>query len=55
MYSAYTGQYVLSIVNGTSLRGMCEDENGHIYGYRTNRTAGTMFTYNGVGEKLNTK
>jgi hypothetical protein len=44
MYSALTGKYVLSIVNGTN-PSLTVDENGDIIGYYINSTAGTMTTY----------
>ncbi|MCW4047810.1 MAG: PQQ-like beta-propeller repeat protein [Candidatus Bathyarchaeota archaeon] len=44
MYSGLTGQYVLSIVNGTNPT-LTTDENGHIIGYYINSTAGTMRTF----------
>ncbi|MEM2969174.1 MAG: hypothetical protein QXJ76_07745, partial [Candidatus Bathyarchaeia archaeon] len=44
MYSAFTGKYVLSVVNGTSLT-LRADEHGHLIGYYINSTRGTMATY----------
>jgi hypothetical protein len=44
MYSAMTGQYVLSVVNGTSMS-IATDDNGNMIGYYLNSTAGTLTTY----------
>ena len=44
MYSAADGQYILSIVNGTSPR-FDVDANGNMIGYYINNTAGTERTY----------
>ena len=44
MYSATTGQYVLSVVNGTSPN-ITTDDNGNMIGYYINSTVGTMTTY----------
>jgi hypothetical protein len=44
MYSALTGEYVLSVVNGTSMT-ITTDENGNMIGYYLNSTVGTMNTY----------
>ena len=44
LYSAETGQYVLSIVNGSSLT-LKEDSQGDLIGYYLNSTVGTMRTY----------
>ncbi|MDD4326144.1 MAG: PQQ-binding-like beta-propeller repeat protein [Candidatus Bathyarchaeota archaeon] len=44
MYSAETGQYVLSIVNGASMS-IKEDAKGNLIGYYLNSTVGTMYTY----------
>jgi hypothetical protein len=48
MYSAFTGEYVLSIVNGTGLT-LREDENGNLIGYYINTTAGTERTFSSTG------
>ncbi|MDD1749988.1 MAG: PQQ-like beta-propeller repeat protein, partial [Methanothrix sp.] len=48
MYSAFTGQYVLSIVNGTGLT-LREDENGNLIGYYINNTAGKERTFSSTG------
>ncbi len=50
MYSAFTGNYVLSIVNGTSLT-LKTDDNGNLIGYYINSTVGTMNIYNQAGLK----
>ena len=44
MYSALTGKYVLSVVNGTNPT-ITTDENGNMIGYYINSTVGTMTTY----------
>ena len=46
MYSANTGQYVLSVVNGTNPN-LTSDDNGNMIGYYINSTTtvGTMTTY----------
>jgi hypothetical protein len=44
LYSAETGQYVLSIVNGSSMT-LKEDAQGDIIGYFLNSTVGTMRLY----------
>ena len=44
MYSAETGQYVLSIINGASMT-LKEDSFGNLIGYYINSTVGTMNTY----------
>ena len=46
MYSATTGKYVMSIVNGTSLSGLHADTSGNLIGYYTNSTVGTMTLWN---------
>ena len=48
MYSAFTGQYVLSIVNGSGLT-LREDENGNLIGYYINNTAGIERTFSSTG------
>jgi hypothetical protein len=45
MYSALTGEYVLSVVNGTSPDIITTDANGDMIGYYINSTVGTMTTY----------
>ena len=45
MYSAFTGEYVLSIVNGTSMIKQA-DSNGNLIGYYINSTVGSMTIYN---------
>ncbi|MGD6852841.1 MAG: hypothetical protein ACQCN6_12350 [Candidatus Bathyarchaeia archaeon] len=45
LYSGTTGQYVCSIVNGSSSFQLRTSENGHLLAYYLNRTAGTMNTY----------
>jgi len=47
MYSALTGKYVLSVVNGTNPR-FTVDEKGNMIGYYINSTVGTMPTYDTV-------
>lgn len=44
MYSGLTGQYVLSVVNGTGLT-LRADENGNLIGYYINSTAGPQTVY----------
>jgi hypothetical protein len=44
MFSGLTGEYVLSVVNGTSMT-ITTDENGNMIGYYLNSTVGTMNTY----------
>ena len=44
MYSAQTGQYVLSIVNGSSLT-IKADATGNLLGYYIDTTPGTKYTY----------
>ncbi len=41
MYDAFTGQYVMSIVNGTGLT-LTQDDQGDLIGYFVNSTRGTM-------------
>jgi len=48
MYDATTGQYVLSIVNGTGMS-LRPDENGNLIGYYINATAGTERIYPATG------
>lgn len=38
MFDAMTGSYVLSIVNGTSIQSLTEDDNGNLIGYYVNAT-----------------
>ncbi len=47
MYSALTGQYVESVVNGTNPT-FTTDENGNMIGYYINSTVGTMNTWGPV-------
>jgi hypothetical protein len=42
MFDAMTGKYILSIVNGSSMSALTEDEGGNLIGYYTNNTAGTQ-------------
>jgi len=42
MYDALTGQYICSVVNGTTPTYLGEDANGNIIGYIINDTAGTQ-------------
>ncbi len=42
MFDAMTGNYVLSIVNGTALSPLIEDDGGDLIGYYVNATAGTQ-------------
>ena len=44
MYSGLTGQYVLSVVNGTNPR-LKQDDYGHLIGYYINSTRGNMTIY----------
>ncbi len=46
IYSATTGKYVMSIVNGTNLSGLHADTSGHLIGYYINSTVGTMSLWN---------
>ena len=46
MFDAVTGQYILSIVNGSALNPLTEDDGGDLIGYFVNGTAGTQ-TING--------
>jgi outer membrane protein assembly factor BamB len=48
MYQGLTGQYMLSIVNGTNPNFM-EDENGNLIGYYVNVTAGTETVHPSAG------
>jgi hypothetical protein len=48
MYSAFTGEYVLSVVNGASMV-KSPDANGNLIGYYINSTVGTMNIYNPAG------
>ena len=48
MYDATTGQYVLSIVNGSALT-LRPDENGNLIGYFLNNTAGTEIVHPSPG------
>jgi len=52
LYSCTTGQYVMSIVNGTSLQGLHEDVNGNLLGYYINSTVGTMTFWNDAWYQL---
>jgi hypothetical protein len=54
MYQGLTGQYMLSIVNGTNPKWM-EDDNGNLIGYYVNVTAGTETVHPqpGVNEVVN--
>jgi hypothetical protein len=47
MYSALTGKYVLSVVNGTNPT-FTRDANGNMIGYYINSTVGTMYAYDSV-------
>jgi len=52
MYSGLTGQYVLSVVNGTTMT-LRPDENGNLIGYYINNTAGPQNVYSfGTGGGL---
>jgi hypothetical protein len=44
LYSGLTGQYVLSVVNGTNPT-LTEDDSGNLIGYYINSTRGTMTIY----------
>ena len=44
LYDGVTGQYVMSIVNGSSLN-LGQDDNGNLIGYFTNSTAGTQIVH----------
>ena len=45
MFDGMTGQYILSIVNGTGLSGLHEDDMGNLIGYYTNSSVGTMYLW----------
>ena len=49
MYNALNGQYILSVVNGSSLN-LRPDENGNLIGYFINNTAGTETVYPAPGQ-----
>ncbi|NLF89194.1 PQQ-binding-like beta-propeller repeat protein [Candidatus Bathyarchaeota archaeon] len=51
MYDATTGQYILSVVNGTALT-LRTDEMGHMIGYFINNTAGTEMTHPLPGQNV---
>jgi hypothetical protein len=42
MFDAVTGQYILSVVNGSSMNTLIEDNGGDLIGYYTNSTVGTQ-------------
>jgi hypothetical protein len=42
MFDAVTGQYILSVVNGSSMGNLLEDNGGDLIGYYTNATVGTQ-------------
>jgi len=44
LYDAVTGRYVMSVVNGTSMR-LGQDDNGNLIGYFINNTAGTQMVH----------
>jgi len=44
LYDGMTGKYVMSVVNGTSLR-LGQDEDGNLIGYFINNTAGTQIVH----------
>jgi len=44
LYDAFTGKYVMSVVNGTSMR-FGQDDNGNLIGYFLNNTAGTQMIH----------
>ena len=46
MYDAMSGQYILTIANGTTLSAMNPDANGNLIGYYENSTVGTMSIWN---------
>jgi len=46
MYDGLTGEYILTIVNGSGLSGLHTDNMGNLVGYYTNSTIGTMTTWN---------
>ena len=55
MYDAFTGHYLLSIVNGSALT-IGTDDQGDMIGYFINNTAGTQMVHPQAGHKrgLNT-
>ena len=52
MYDAYTGQYILSVVNGSSLT-LRTDTSGNMIGYFLNNTPGTEMTHPFPGQNVN--
>ena len=42
MFDAVTGQYILSVVNGTGMNTLIEDNGGNLVGYFVNSTVGTQ-------------
>jgi hypothetical protein len=46
MFDAMTGSYVLSIVNGTAIQSLTEDNNGNLIGYYVNSTNPNKPTFN---------
>jgi len=44
LYDCVTGKYVMSVVNGTSMR-LGQDDNGNLIGYFINNTAGTQMVH----------
>ncbi len=42
MFDAVTGQYILSVVNGSTMNTLIEDNGGDLIGYFVNSTAGTQ-------------
>jgi hypothetical protein len=46
LYDAMTGNWILNIVNGTSLSQIVEDESGSLLGYYTNNTDHTLVMWN---------
>jgi len=51
LYDGWNGQYVMSVVNGSSLR-IGQDDNGHMIGYLSNNTAGTQIIHPRAGQNV---
>lgn len=51
LYDGVTGQYVMSVVNGSSLT-LGQDDNGNLIGYFVNSTAGTQMVHPTAGENV---
>jgi hypothetical protein len=51
LYDGITGQYVMSVVNGSSLT-LSQDDNGNLIGYFVNNTAGTQYVHPVAGQNV---